>query len=61
MSCFILLQDYDRDPEILMQLNPYETLALCSDLQIIPHLGYTEECFKKLLKEVLRRKYKGQS
>lgn len=48
-----LLQDYDRDPEILMHLEAYKVLVLCSKLQIIPCRGCTEDSFKLLLKELL--------
>lgn len=48
-----LLQDYDRDPEILMHLEAYKALVLCSKLQIIPCRGCTEDSFKLLLKELL--------
>ncbi|XP_024160355.1 probable tetraacyldisaccharide 4'-kinase, mitochondrial isoform X1 [Rosa chinensis] len=45
-------KDYDRDPYIFKHLDPFEVLALCSELKIIPNRGCTEESFKKLLKEV---------
>ncbi|KAL9444503.1 hypothetical protein AB3S75_017652 [Citrus x aurantiifolia] len=46
-------KDYDRDPEILMHLEAYKVLVLCSKLQIIPCRGCTEDSFKLLLKELL--------
>ncbi|PRQ39422.1 putative tetraacyldisaccharide 4'-kinase [Rosa chinensis] len=45
-------KDYDRDPNIFKYLGPFEVLALCSELKIIPNRGYTEYSFKKLLTEV---------
>ncbi|KAK9938062.1 hypothetical protein M0R45_014822 [Rubus argutus] len=45
-------KDYDRDPGIFKHLDPFEVLALCSELKIIPSRGCTEDSFKKLLKEV---------
>ncbi|KAK4714918.1 hypothetical protein R3W88_020825 [Solanum pinnatisectum] len=42
-------KDYDRAPEVLTYLDPYEVLVLCSSLQILPHNGNTEESFKKCL------------
>ncbi|XP_009763525.1 probable tetraacyldisaccharide 4'-kinase, mitochondrial [Nicotiana sylvestris] len=42
-------KDYDRAPEVLTYLDPYEVLVLCSSLQILPHKGSTEETFKKCL------------
>nr|XP_018634278.1 probable tetraacyldisaccharide 4'-kinase, mitochondrial isoform X2 [Nicotiana tomentosiformis] len=42
-------KDYDRAPEVLTYLDPYEVLVLCSCLQILPHKGSTEETFKKCL------------
>ncbi|CAL2254697.1 unnamed protein product [Prunus armeniaca] len=47
-------KDYDRDPEIFKHLDPYEVLALCSELKIIPHRECTEDGFKKLLKDELQ-------
>lgn len=40
-------KDYDRAPEVLKYLDPYEVLVLCSSLQILPHNGNTEDSFKK--------------
>ncbi|KAM1952599.1 hypothetical protein ACFX15_007052 [Malus domestica] len=45
-------KDYDRDPGIFKHLDPYEILALCSELKIIPCGERTEDSFKKLLKEI---------
>ncbi|KAL3364659.1 hypothetical protein AABB24_013441 [Solanum stoloniferum] len=42
-------KDYDRAPEVLKHLDPYEVLVLCSSLQILPHNGNTEDSFKKCL------------
>ncbi|XP_034211607.1 probable tetraacyldisaccharide 4'-kinase, mitochondrial isoform X1 [Prunus dulcis] len=52
-------QDYDRDPEIFKHLDPYEVLALCSELKIIPHRECTEDGFKKLLKGDLKDELQG--
>ncbi|XVE80411.1 hypothetical protein DITRI_Ditri14bG0137400 [Diplodiscus trichospermus] len=46
-------KDYDRDPEILKHLHPFQVLVLYSELQIIPHKGCNEDSFKLLLKELL--------
>lgn len=56
-----LVQDYDRDPEILMHLEAYKVLVLCSKLQIIPCRGCTEDSFKLLLKELLDVKWSGKT
>ncbi|KAF3453448.1 hypothetical protein FNV43_RR03888 [Rhamnella rubrinervis] len=48
-------KDYDRDPVILKQLDPYEVMTLCSSLQIIPHKECTEDSFKKLLNRATGR------
>ncbi|KAG5597887.1 hypothetical protein H5410_039119, partial [Solanum commersonii] len=42
-------KDYDRAPEVLKCLDPYEVLVLCSSLQILPHNGNTEDSFKKCM------------
>ncbi|KAI5333762.1 hypothetical protein L3X38_023894 [Prunus dulcis] len=52
-------KDYDRDPEIFKHLDPYEVLALCSELKIIPHRECTEDGFKKLLKGDLKDELQG--
>ncbi|ONI13333.1 hypothetical protein PRUPE_4G215900 [Prunus persica] len=52
-------KDYDRDPEIFKHLDPYEVLALCSELKIIPHRECTEYGFKKLLKGDLKDELQG--
>lgn len=46
-------KDYDRDPEILMHLEAFKVLVLCSKLQIIPRGECTGDSFKLLLKELL--------
>ncbi|XP_016556891.1 probable tetraacyldisaccharide 4'-kinase, mitochondrial isoform X1 [Capsicum annuum] len=47
-------KDYDRAPEVLKYLDPYEVLVLCSSLRILPHNGNTEESFKKCLWQHLK-------
>ncbi|KAL4580113.1 hypothetical protein LXL04_016293 [Taraxacum kok-saghyz] len=42
-------KDYDRDSEILGELEPFEVLVLCCKLKILGHNGCTEDEFKKLL------------
>jgi tetraacyldisaccharide 4'-kinase len=54
---FSLWQDYDRDPEILKQLNPFKTFVLCSTLKILPYRGNNEEIFKKFLKDQLKLEF----
>ncbi|KAL3508472.1 hypothetical protein ACH5RR_027873 [Cinchona calisaya] len=46
-------KDYDRAPEVLKDLNPYQVLVLCSRLQIVPYKGCTEDSFKKFLRQHL--------
>ncbi|KAE8654227.1 putative tetraacyldisaccharide 4'-kinase [Hibiscus syriacus] len=46
-------KDYDRDPEILKHMYPFQVVVLCSEMQIIPRKGCDEESFKSLLKELL--------
>ncbi|GLU23711.1 hypothetical protein SLE2022_396980 [Rubroshorea leprosula] len=46
-------KDYDRDPEILKHLNPFEVLALCSELQFISNKEYNEDYFKNLLRKLV--------
>ncbi|XP_062077691.1 probable tetraacyldisaccharide 4'-kinase, mitochondrial [Humulus lupulus] len=46
-------KDYDRDPDIFKHLDPFEVMALCSQLQITSQRGISEDSFKKLLKEML--------
>lgn len=46
-------KDYDRDPEILKHLYPFQVLVLCSELQIISRNSCNENTFKFLLKESL--------
>ncbi|CAB4277859.1 unnamed protein product [Prunus armeniaca] len=52
-------KDYDRDPEIFKHLDPYEVLALCSELKIILHRECNEDGFKKLLKGDLKDELQG--
>ncbi|XP_057963301.1 probable tetraacyldisaccharide 4'-kinase, mitochondrial isoform X3 [Malania oleifera] len=47
-------KDYDRDPEILKHLDPFEVLVLCSQLQIISGQGNTEESLRKVFKQLLK-------
>ncbi|XP_024021676.1 probable tetraacyldisaccharide 4'-kinase, mitochondrial isoform X1 [Morus notabilis] len=53
-------KDYDRDPDIFKHLDPFEVLALCCELQLVPYRGFTEDRFKKLLKEILEHKLQGR-
>ncbi|XVF70710.1 hypothetical protein PTKIN_Ptkin11bG0184500 [Pterospermum kingtungense] len=46
-------KDYDRDPEILKHLYPFQVLVLCSELQIISRNSCDENRFKFLLKQSL--------
>ncbi|KAG9143184.1 hypothetical protein Leryth_010126 [Lithospermum erythrorhizon] len=46
-------KDYDRDPDMFRQLEPYEVLILCSLLQIVPHESRTENDFIEFLKQCL--------
>ncbi|XP_050215591.1 probable tetraacyldisaccharide 4'-kinase, mitochondrial [Mercurialis annua] len=50
-------KDYDRDPEILRHMSPFKVLVLCSELEIIPKRGHTEDSFRKLLKQLLETKW----
>ncbi|XP_015581292.1 probable tetraacyldisaccharide 4'-kinase, mitochondrial [Ricinus communis] len=50
-------KDYDRDPEILQHLSSFKVLVLCSELQIIPNRGQSQDSFIKLLKELLEVKW----
>ncbi|KAL2322670.1 hypothetical protein Fmac_027049 [Flemingia macrophylla] len=47
-------KDYDRDPEILKQIYPFEVFVLCSALKVLPYRGSTEDSFKKFLKDQLK-------
>ncbi|XP_020554461.1 probable tetraacyldisaccharide 4'-kinase, mitochondrial isoform X2 [Sesamum indicum] len=49
-------KDYDRAPEVLEHLKPYEVLVLCSHLQFLAHKGSTEDSFKKIMWERLRQR-----
>ncbi|GMN51620.1 hypothetical protein TIFTF001_020771 [Ficus carica] len=53
-------KDYDRDPDILKRLDPFEVLALCCEFQIVPNRGFTEDGFKKLFKEILELQLQGR-
>lgn len=55
----LCLQDYDREPAILKLLDPFQVMALCSELQFIPNKGCTGDSFKKLIKELLEHKFPG--
>ncbi|KAJ9551354.1 hypothetical protein OSB04_015399 [Centaurea solstitialis] len=44
-----LLQDYDRDNEILRGLDPFEVFVLCCKLKILRHDGLSEDTFKMML------------
>lgn len=46
-------KDYDRAPEVLKSLDPYEVLVLCSCLQILHQGGHTEASFKKWVRQRL--------
>ncbi|KAL0320811.1 UNVERIFIED_CONTAM: putative tetraacyldisaccharide 4'-kinase, mitochondrial [Sesamum radiatum] len=50
------LKDYDRAPEVLEDVKPYEVLVLCSRLQFLVHKGRTEDSFKKVMREHLRHR-----
>ncbi|KAK6269633.1 hypothetical protein POUND7_006738 [Theobroma cacao] len=52
-------KDYDRDPQILKHLHPFQVLVLCSEMQIIARKGCNEHHFKLLLKELLEVKLSG--
>ncbi|XP_015899675.2 probable tetraacyldisaccharide 4'-kinase, mitochondrial isoform X2 [Ziziphus jujuba] len=52
-------KDYDREPAILKLLDPFQVMALCSELQFIPNKGCTGDSFKKLIKELLEHKFPG--
>ncbi|XP_027172404.1 probable tetraacyldisaccharide 4'-kinase, mitochondrial isoform X2 [Coffea eugenioides] len=47
-------KDYDRAPDVLNHVNPYQVLVLCSSMQILPREGRTEDNFKKFLRERLK-------
>lgn len=49
-------KDYYREPEILKHLDPFEVLVLCSELQIVPRNGHTEDGYKSLLRQLLEAK-----
>ncbi|KAK6229735.1 hypothetical protein QUC31_001767 [Theobroma cacao] len=52
-------KDYDRDPQILKHLHPFQVLVLCSEMQIIARKGCNEHHLKLLLKELLEVKLSG--
>ncbi|XP_021288556.1 probable tetraacyldisaccharide 4'-kinase, mitochondrial isoform X2 [Herrania umbratica] len=52
-------KDYDRDPQILKHLHPFQVLVLCSEMQIIPHKGCNKDHLKLLLRELLEVKLSG--
>lgn len=54
--CFQTLhvQDYDRDPKMFRELEPFEVLVLCSKLHIVSRAGCTDEHFKKCIKHLLK-------
>lgn len=60
IKIFFCHQDYDRDPDILKRLDPFEVLALCCEFQIVPYRGFTEDGFKKLFKEILELQLQGR-
>lgn len=47
-------KDYDRDPKMFRELEPFEVLVLCSKLQIVSRAGCTDEHFKKCIKQLLK-------
>lgn len=47
-------KDYDRDPKIFRELDPFEVLVLCSKLQIVSRGGCTDEHFKKCIKQLVK-------
>ncbi|KAK2990030.1 hypothetical protein RJ640_004708 [Escallonia rubra] len=46
-------KDYDRDPEILGHLEPFEVWVLCSKLQVITQKGCSGDSFMKTMRRVL--------
>ncbi|KAK4386962.1 putative tetraacyldisaccharide 4'-kinase, mitochondrial [Sesamum angolense] len=54
--CVVTEKDYDRAPEVLEHLKPYEVLVLCSRLA---HKESTEDSFKKIMWEHLRHRLIG--
>ncbi|KAL2496397.1 putative tetraacyldisaccharide 4'-kinase [Forsythia ovata] len=40
-------KDYDRAPDVLESLKPFDALVLCCNLQILAHKGSTEDSFKR--------------
>lgn len=52
-------KDYDREPEILKHLDPFDVLVLCSELQIVPKKGHTEDSYMILLRQIMESKLIG--
>nr|CAD1840976.1 unnamed protein product [Ananas comosus var. bracteatus] len=48
-------KDYDRNPNILGEIEDINVLVLCSSLQIMPLKGKSEDDFRMKLKELLIR------
>lgn len=48
-------KDYDREPELFKQLDPFEVLVLCSQLQVVSRKGQAEDCYM-LLTTILKEK-----
>lgn len=46
-------KDYDRDPNILREVDDFQIMVLCSSLQIMPFEDRTEEDFRMNLKKLL--------
>ncbi|PSS06128.1 Tetraacyldisaccharide 4'-kinase precursor [Actinidia chinensis var. chinensis] len=49
-------KDYYREPGILKHLDTFEVLILCSELQIVPRWGHTEDSYTNLLRRLLEAK-----
>ncbi|XP_022848438.1 probable tetraacyldisaccharide 4'-kinase, mitochondrial isoform X1 [Olea europaea var. sylvestris] len=48
-------KDYDRAPNVLENLKPFDVLVLCCNLQILAHKGSTEDGFKLIIKQHLKQ------
>ncbi|KAL2476333.1 putative tetraacyldisaccharide 4'-kinase [Abeliophyllum distichum] len=48
-------KDYDRAPDVLERLKPFDVLVLCCNLQILAHKGSTEDSFKTIIKQHLKQ------
>ncbi|XP_020573796.1 probable tetraacyldisaccharide 4'-kinase, mitochondrial [Phalaenopsis equestris] len=46
-------KDYDRDPEILREIDDFQIMVLCSSLQIMPFEDRTEEDFRMVLNKLV--------